>query len=91
MQKEALGMVETRGLVASIEASDAMVKAANVELIEVRLPFAMGGKAFVTLTGEVSAVRSGVDAAVAQLRDEGVIDSFVVIPSPHKDLVAKLL
>jgi microcompartment protein CcmL/EutN len=87
----AVGVIETFTLVASIIAADIAVKAANVELIEVRLPFAMGGKAFVSLTGEVSAVRSGVDAAVQQLKDEGVIDSFVVIPSPHKDLVAKLL
>jgi microcompartment protein CcmL/EutN len=42
-------------------------------------------------TGEVSAVRSGVETAVAKLKDEGVIDSFTVIPSPHKDLISKLL
>jgi microcompartment protein CcmL/EutN len=87
----AVGVIETFTLVASIMAADIAVKAAAVDLIEVRLPFAMGGKAFVVFTGEVSAVRSGVDTAVAQLKDEGVIDSFVVIPAPHKDLIAKLL
>ncbi len=87
----AVGVIETFTLVASIIAADIAVKAAAVDLIEIRLPFAMGGKAFVVFTGEVSSVRSGVNSAVEQLKDEGVIDSFVVIPSPHKGLIEKLL
>lgn len=87
----AVGVIETFTLAASIVAADAAVKAAGVELIEIRLPFALGGKAFVVFTGEISAVRAGVNSAVELLKDEGVIDSFVVIPSPHKDLVEKLL
>ena len=86
-----IGVVETFTLAAAIVAADTAVKAAPVQLIEIRLPFAMGGKAFTVFTGEVSAVRSGVNTAVAKLKDEGVIDSFTVIPSPHKDLIAKLL
>ena len=72
-------------------AADIAVKAAPVNLIEIRLPFAMGGKAFTVLTGEVSAVRSAVNTAAMHLKDEGVIDSFTVIPAPHKDLISKLL
>jgi microcompartment protein CcmL/EutN len=87
----AVGIIETFSLVATIMAADMAVKAAPVELIEVRLPFATGGKAFVAFTGELSAVRGSVHSAVEQLKDEGVIDSFVVIPSPHKDLIEKLL
>lgn len=87
----AIGVVETFTLAAAIVAADVAVKAAPVELIEIRLPFAMGGKAFTVFTGEVGAVRSAVNTAAAQLKDEGVIDSFAVIPSPHKDLIAKLL
>jgi microcompartment protein CcmL/EutN len=87
----AVGVIETFTLVASIIAADVAVKSAPVELIEVRLPFAMGGKAFVTMSGEVGAVRSGVHSAVEHLKDEGVIDSFVVIPAPHRDLIEKLL
>jgi microcompartment protein CcmL/EutN len=87
----AIGVVETFTLAAAIVAADVAVKAAPVELIEIRLPFAMGGKAFTVFTGEVSAVRSAVNTAAAHLKDEGVIDSFAVIPSPHKDLIAKLL
>lgn len=86
-----VGVIETFTLAASIIAADAAVKAAPVELIEIRLPFALGGKAFVVFTGEVGAVRAGVNSAVQLLKDEGVIDSFVVIPAPHKDLIAKLL
>ena len=88
---KAVGVIETFTLAASIVAADVAVKAAPLKLMEIRLPFAMGGKAFAIFTGEVSAVRSGVDAAVAALKDEGVLDSFAVIPSPHKDLIAKLL
>jgi microcompartment protein CcmL/EutN len=64
------------------------VKAAPVELIEIRLPFAMGGKAFVVFTGEVSAVRSWCQQRRRATEGRGVIDSFAVIPSPHKDLAA---
>lgn len=88
---KAIGVVETFTLAAAIVAADTAVKAAPVQLIEIRLPFAMGGKAFTVFTGEVSAVRNGVQTAVAKLKDEGVIDSFTVIPSPHKDLISKLL
>ena len=88
---KAIGVVETFTLAASIVAADLAVKAAPVDLIEIRLPFAMGGKAFTVFTGEVSAVRSAVQTAADRLKDEGVIDSFEVIPSPHPDLIEKLL
>lgn len=87
----AVGVVETFTLAAAIVAADVAVKAAPVDLIEIRLPFAMGGKAFTVFTGEVSAVHSAVDTAAERLKDDGVIDSFAVIPSPHKDLISKLL
>lgn len=87
----AVGVIETFTLAASIVAADAAVKAAPVELIEIRLPFALGGKAFVVFTGEVGAVRAGVNSAVQLLKDEGVIDSFVVISAPHQKLIEKLL
>lgn len=88
---KSIGVIETFTLAASIVAADTAVKAAPVQLIEIRLPFALGGKAFTVFTGEVDAVRSAVNSAVAQLKDEGVIESFAIIPSPHKDLIDKLL
>lgn len=90
-QVRALGVVETFTLAASIVAADTAVKAAAIDLLEIRLPFALGGKAFVIFTGDVSAVRTAVDSAVNALRDEGVIESFTVIAAPHKDLIAKIL
>jgi len=88
---KSIGVIETFTLASAIVAADIAVKAAPVQLIEIRLPFAMGGKAFTLMTGEVSSVRNAVQSAVSQLKDEGVIDSFAVIPSPHKDLIEKLL
>jgi microcompartment protein CcmL/EutN len=62
---EALGVVESFSVASLIEGADAAVKAANVQLIEIRLAMALGGKAFVTLTGDVAAVQSAVDAGGA--------------------------
>jgi len=90
-QVRALGVIETYTLASAIIAADTAVKAAAVELLEIRLPFALGGKAFTLLTGDVAAVRSAVDSAVNALKDKGVIESTVVIPSPHKSLVEKML
>ncbi len=90
-QVRSLGIVETFTLAGAIVAADAAVKAAQVTLLEIRLPFALGGKAFAIFTGDVSAVRSAVESAVNVLRDEGVIESYVVIAQPHRQLVEKLL
>ena len=59
---EALGIIESFSVASLIEGADAAVKAATVKLIEIRLAMALGGKAFVTLTGEVAAVQSAVDS-----------------------------
>ena len=68
---EALGIVESFSVASLIEGADAAVKAANVQLIEIRLAMALGGKAFVTLTGNVAAVQAAVDAAAGGRRAEG--------------------
>jgi len=80
----ALGMVETRGLIGAIEASDAMVKAANVTLIgEERI-----GSAYVTVMvrGDVGAVKAAVDAGAEAARRVGELVSVHVIPRPHEEL-----
>ncbi|MDT8307241.1 MAG: BMC domain-containing protein [Anaerolineae bacterium] len=87
----AVGIVECYTLAGAIIAADTAVKAAPVRLIEIRLPFALGGKAFSIFTGEISAVRSAVNSAAARLKDEGVVESFTVLPAPHPQLVEKLL
>ena len=84
MAYEALGMIETRGLVASIEAADAMVKAANVVLIgKVYI-----GAAYVTVMvrGDVGAVRAATDAGAAAARRVGELVSVHIIPRPHPEV-----
>ena len=84
----ALGMIETRGLVASIEAADAMVKAANVRLIgKVHVG---GGLVTVMVRGEVGAVKAAVDAGAAAAERIGTLISRHVIPRPHSDVDAIL-
>jgi len=79
--QEALGMVETKGLVATIEAADAMVKAANVTLVS----YEKIGAGFVTaiVRGDVAAVKAATDAGAAAARRVGELVSVHVIPRPH--------
>ncbi len=84
MALQALGMVETRGLVALIEASDAMCKAANVELVG----WDKVGSGMVTafVRGDVAAVKAATDAGAAAAARIGEVVSVHVIPRPHEDL-----
>ena len=82
--QEALGMIETRGLVASIEAADAMVKAANVHLIGKE--HVGGGLVSVMVRGDVGAVKAAVEAGGAAAKRVGELISVHVIPRPHSDV-----
>ena len=84
MDKQALGMVETKGLVGSIEAADAMVKAANVRLIGKVL--VGGGLVTVMVRGDVGAVKASVEAGGSAAKRVGELVSVHVIPSPHEDV-----
>ena len=90
-QVEAVGVVETFSLASAISVADISVKAADVDLIEVRLGRGMGGKSYVIITGEVAAVEASVRAAEAGEGLEGLIASSVVIPSPHMDMIRALM
>ena len=84
----AIGLIETRGLVGSIEAADAMVKAANVTLMgEERIG---GGYVTVIVKGDVGAVKAAVDAGAAAAKRVGELVSVHVIPRPHEE-VTKIL
>lgn len=85
---EALGMIETKGLVGAIEAADAMVKAANVILVG----YEKIGSGLVTVMvrGDVGAVKAAVDAGAVAAKNVGEIVSVHVIPRPHTD-VEKIL
>ena len=74
-----------------IEGADAAVKAANVQLIEIRLAMALGGKAFVTLTGDVAAVEAAVDAAAQVVGQKGLLVNKVVIPRPRPELLNEMI
>lgn len=84
MAGEAIGLIETRGLVGSVEAGDAMVKAANVTLMgQERIG---GGLVTVIVKGDVGAVKAAVDAGAAAAKRVGELLSVHVIPRPHQDL-----
>jgi microcompartment protein CcmL/EutN len=87
----AIGVLETFSLAAAVYAADTAVKAAAVELIEIRLARGMGGKSFILLSGDVAAVEAAVRAAENCEAAEGMISQSVVIPSPHPDMVQSLL
>jgi len=80
----ALGMIETKGLVGSIEAADAMVKAANVTLVGKVL--VGGGLVTVMVRGDVGAVKAATDAGAAAAQRIGELISVHVIPRPHADV-----
>ena len=88
MSQIALGMVETRGLVGAVEAADAMVKAARVQLVGKEK--VGGGYTTVMVRGEVGAVKAATDAGAAAARRVGELVSVHVIPRPHEE-VEKIL
>jgi ethanolamine utilization protein EutM len=88
MEKQALGMVETKGLVGAIEAADSMVKAANVRLIGKQQ--IGSGLVTVMVRGDVGAVKAAVDAGAAAAKRVGELVSVHVIPRPHDEVEAIL-
>ena len=79
----ALGIIETFSVASIIEAADAAVKAANVQLLQIHLAMAIGGKGYVTMTGEVAAVEAGADF----IRNKGLLVNKVVIPQPRPEVL----
>lgn len=90
-QMRAVGVMEFFSVTASVYSADAAVKAADVDLIDVRLGTGIGGKSFVLLTGEVAAVTEAVQAGIHTPNAEGMLVSSVVIPSPHPELLSSLM
>jgi ethanolamine utilization protein EutM len=87
-ERQALGMVECKGLIALIEAADAMLKAANVTMVG----WEKIGSGLVTafVTGDVAAVKAAVDAGASAASKLGEVVSVQVIPRPHEELTAVL-
>lgn len=88
---KALGIIEGFSVASIIEAADAAIKAAEVELISIHLAMAIGGKAIVTFTGEVGAVESAVEAGAAVVEKRGLLVEKVIIPSPRKEILSDLI
>ncbi len=84
MSLEALGMIETRGLIGAVEAADAMVKAANVILVGKE--YIGAGFVTVMVRGDVGAVKAATDAGAAAARRVGELISVHVIPRPHGEV-----
>ncbi|CCQ98022.1 putative carboxysome-like ethanolaminosome structural protein, ethanolamine utilization protein [[Clostridium] ultunense Esp] len=82
--KEAIGMVETRSLVGAIQAADAMVKAANVKVLDFQ--FVGSGLVAVTVTGDVAAVKAAVESGEEEAAKVAEVISTNVIPRPHDEV-----
>jgi microcompartment protein CcmL/EutN len=87
----ALGILESFNVATMIKAADAAAKSANIQLLEVRLAMALGGKAFCTMTGDVASVQAGVAAGRAVIAEAGVLVNAVVISRPHPDVYREVV
>lgn len=88
---QSLGVIESFSVASLIVAADTAAKAANVELVEIRAGMGIGGKSFVTLTGDVSSVNASVEAGAAMISAKGMLVETAVIASPHPSLKTSLL
>lgn len=87
----ALGVIESFSVASIIEAADAAVKAADVQLLNIHVAMAIGGKGFVTFTGDVAAVQAAVDAGTGVCVKKGLLVESVVIPSPRKEIISEYI
>ena len=85
-QLDAIGVIETTTVAASIVAADLALKTSSVDLIDLRIANGLGGKSFFVLTGEVSDVRSAIAAGATSAQERGLLAREVVIPRPHLEL-----
>lgn len=88
--RQALGVIESFAIASLIVAADTAAKTADVTIMEIRLGLAIGGKAFVTLLGDVAAVEAAVEAGARGLAEQGLLVNKIVIPAPHADLMRVL-
>ncbi|MBN1038351.1 MULTISPECIES: BMC domain-containing protein [unclassified Clostridium] len=88
---QALGIMESFSLATMVIAADAILKAANLEPLDLRLGTGLGGKSFFTFTGDVAAVEAGIDAGKSIAEEKGLLVNAEVIPSPSDRLLQYLL
>jgi microcompartment protein CcmL/EutN len=88
---KSLGVIEFFDVTSALFAADSAIKAADVEIIEIRMGYAIGGKSFVTLTGDLSAVKTAVEVGSKAGEDNCMLVNKAVIASPRKELLESLL
>lgn len=89
--RDGIAIFETMTMTAAIEGADAMVKTAEVEIVELRLGKGLAGKSYVIVTGTIQDLRAAINAALELVKDRGVLISAVVIPSLHPDVVRHIV
>lgn len=88
---KALGVIEAFSMASVIEAADAAVKAAPIEFVNIHLAMAIGGKGFVSFTGDVAAVEEAVEVGAAVVEKRGLLVERVVIPRPRPEIVREFV
>ena len=86
-----LGIIETFSVAAAIKAADAALKEANVTCLRIHPGMAIGGRGIVILTGDIDNVKSGVDAAIERIREDGLLAGYSILVHPHPDLMREFL
>lgn len=90
-QRQAVGVVETYSVAACIEAADAAVKAANVELVRVHMAFGIGGKCYFVASGDVADIKAAVNVGTESAGAKGLLVYSMVVPRPHPELWEQLI
>ena len=88
---KALGVIESFSVSSVIEAADAAVKATQIELVSLNLAMAIGGKGWVSMTGDVASVSEAVDIGAAVIEKKGLLVEKVVIPAPRPEIVSEFI
>lgn len=88
---QALGIIESFSLATMVIAADCILKAANLEPLELRLGTGLGGKSFFTFTGDVAAVEAGIESGKAIIEKKGLLVNAEIIPSPSERLLESVL
>jgi microcompartment protein CcmL/EutN len=87
----ALGVIEAFSVASLIEAADAAVKSAPIQLVNIHLAMAIGGKGFVSFTGDVAAVEEAAEVGAAVIERKGLLVEKVVIPSPRREIISEFI
>lgn len=83
---DAIGVIESFSVIASIEAADIAAKTADILLVEVKLAAGLGGKSFIKIIGDIYKVKASIEAAIKIVSNKGLLCNHIIIPNPHPDI-----